>query len=122
MVILNNDSEKNLEYWLMVILGILIFPGVLLISYLYNKDKPKDTKQRNIVKTIEMVMVSYGIIIIIIPILFVVVNSFPNNADSDSDSDNGFKTNCYTLDDGTMCCTSCKETSYGDIGCSTSCN
>ncbi len=46
---------------------------------------------------------------------------FDNN-DTGGSSDNGYKTNCYPRSDGKICCTSCKKTSYGDIGCGTTCN
>ena len=47
---------------------------------------------------------------------------FLSNMDSNSDNSNGYKTNCYTRSDGKRCCTSCKKTSYGDVGCYTTCN
>ena len=51
----------------------------------------------------------------IIGVLMLLSDTYSNNS-------NGYKTNCYTRDDGKICCTSCKKTSYGDISCGTTCN
>lgn len=45
-----------------------------------------------------------------------------NDSSGSSDNGNGYHTKCTTRPDGKRCCTSCKKTSYGDVGCYTTCN
>ena len=64
-----------------------------------------------------------GIVIVVIMLIFIVIGlGIFNNDNSDTENNNGYTTKCYTREDGTKCCTSCKKTSYGDIGCSTTCD
>lgn len=67
----------------------------------------------------------FGIFGIFAILMFIVIlgicGAFDNN-DSSGSSDNGYHTKCTTRPDGKRCCTSCKKTSYGDVGCYTTCN
>lgn len=55
-------------------------------------------------------------------IVFVIIMIFTNNDNSnDNTYDDGYRTNCYVRNDGKTCCVTCKKTSYGDIGCGSSC-
>ena len=56
---------------------------------------------------------------ITIGILF--LNDFLEDRNDVSDYDNGYRSECFTREDGKVCCVSCKQTIYGDIGCATSC-
>lgn len=50
---------------------------------------------------------------------------YGNDISSNSDGkniDNGYRTNCFTDENGQRCCVTCKKTSYGDVGCATVCN
>lgn len=65
-----------------------------------------------------------AILILIVIIIFIIglVRSCANNDDTSSSGGSGYSTKCYTRSDGKRCCISCKKTSYGDVGCSRSCN
>lgn len=52
--------------------------------------------------------------------LFISINGGSN--DTGGSLDNGYRTKCTTRPDGKRCCTSCKKTSYGDVGCATTCD
>ena len=63
------------------------------------------------------------LIIILIFIFFIgFIRSCAGGDDTSSSGNDGYSTKCYTRSDGKSCCTSCKKTSYGDIGCGTTCN
>lgn len=61
-------------------------------------------------------------VIIVVFLAFIFIIAIATNDGTNDSGDNGYSTNCYARSDGTRCCTSCKETSYGDIGCGTTCN
>ena len=61
-------------------------------------------------------------IIIVVFLAFIFILAITTNEGTSDSGDNGYSTSCYTREDGKRCCTSCKETSYGDVGCGTTCN
>ncbi len=67
--------------------------------------------------TMFFVLMFVGIFVVIGGLVFL-----SDNTGSNRNSDNGYKTNCYTRSDGKRCCKSCKKTSYGDVGCGITCN
>ena len=64
----------------------------------------------------------FGIFAILMFIVILGICGVFDNNDSSGSSDNGYHTKCTTRPDGKRCCTSCKKTSYGDVGCYTTCN
>ena len=64
----------------------------------------------------------FGIFAISMFIVILGICGVFDNNDSSGSSDNGYHTKCTTRPDGKRCCTSCKKTSYGDVGCYTTCN
>ena len=64
----------------------------------------------------------FGIFAILMFIVILGICGVFDNNDSGGSSDNGYHTKCTTRPDGKRCCTSCKKTSYGDVGCYTTCN
>ena len=77
----------------------------------------KKEKIKNIIKAYVIIYLAFAIIAFIT----IFINNGNSDSDSDDGSDNGFATKCYVRDDGKKCCISCKETSYGDIGCGRVC-
>lgn len=81
----------------------------------------EEIKKKDMIKHIKTFMGIFVIIEIVLVSIIILGITFDNNDNNGEDNDNGYKTECYTREDGKRCCITCKETSYGDIGCATSC-
>lgn len=122
LLILFNFFRKKDQYIFWVILSILFCPIAFIVAYFLNNKKSEETKKKDMVKHIKIFMGIFVIIEVILVSIIILGITFDNNNDNGEDNDNGYKTECYTREDGKRCCISCKETSYGDIGCSRTCD
>lgn len=122
---------QKLVIHLFLLIPIMFIAIRLRLYYYYkthpeiNFDKDKENYQKIEEKTDRQMALGkfavaiFGVVIVIG--IMGICGAFDNN-DTGGISDNSYKTNCYTRSDGKRCCTSCKKTSYGDVGCSTTCN
>lgn len=87
----------------------------------FDKDREKYQKASDYADIMKKLSIGFVCVAAVVGIvLFISVNGGSYN--TGGSSDNGYHTNCYTRSDGKRCCTSCKKTSYGDVGCGTTCN
>ena len=63
-----------------------------------------------------------AVLVLVAIAVFIIACISGGDNDTSSSSNDGYSTKCYTRSDGKNCCISCKKTSYGDIGCSRTCN
>ena len=63
-----------------------------------------------------------AVLVLVAIAVFIIACISGGDNDTSSSSNDGYSTKCYTRSDGKNCCISCKKTSYGDIGCATTCN
>ena len=138
-----DEIEMNIIWILFMLVANVFFgaiPLFLLLKYwqdlkyedkLYNqkkrieKEKIKTLSKKEKIKYFfrsHSILTTTIILYIIFSIIFILIGIYVDNNDTGGSSDNDYKTNCYTRSDGKRCCTSCKKTSYGDIGCGTTCN
>lgn len=84
-----------------------------LIDMAINNINLKLSKNKEVFKAV-LVLVAIAV--------FIIACISGGDNDTSSSSNDGYSTKCYTRSDGKNCCISCKKTSYGDVGCSRSCN
>lgn len=88
----------------------------------FDKDREKYQKESDYVDIMKKLSIGFVCVAAVIGIgLFISINGNSSDGGS-SDNGNGYHTKCTTRPDGKRCCTSCKKTSYGDVGCYTTCN
>lgn len=110
------DEKKVPGYYFCLVLGIIFAPMIVLLIYLCTKNQDKIVRQKKTRLCVAVYLFSFiffgGILLL----------THSPGGGGNTETDNGYRTSCYTRPDGKRCCTSCKKTSYGDVGCATTCN